>query len=125
MSSTHSRPDNRPESPELLGLRNATRELRLHLDTLPIDYKLDAAPHHFLAGLAFMHARQRYACADSMLGAGFGGSVIGSLAGASSSKACAGYGSAKIRADADRSSATSSKNGTGSASPSNRPTSAT
>jgi hypothetical protein len=80
MSTTNSRPDGRPESPELLNLRAATRELRLHLDTLPIGYNLDAPPDQFLGGLAFMLARQRYACAESMLGAGFGGTVIGSLA---------------------------------------------
>lgn len=34
----------------------------------------------FLTGLAFMFARQRYDCADSMIGAGFGGTVLGSIA---------------------------------------------
>ncbi|MGH3198115.1 MAG: hypothetical protein ACRDOH_10160 [Streptosporangiaceae bacterium] len=34
----------------------------------------------YLAGLAFMFARQRYACADSMIGASFGGTVLGSIA---------------------------------------------
>jgi hypothetical protein len=34
----------------------------------------------FFAELAFPFARQRYSCAESMIGAGFGGTVIGSLA---------------------------------------------
>ncbi|MEU4607552.1 hypothetical protein AB0F43_31590 [Kribbella sp. NPDC023972] len=80
MSSTPPRPDGRVESPQLSDLRDVTRALRFHLDTLPVEYKLAAPPHQFLAGLAFMLARQRFACADSMLGAGFGGSVVGTLA---------------------------------------------
>ncbi|MGI5133182.1 hypothetical protein ACQEVB_40725 [Pseudonocardia sp. CA-107938] len=74
------RPDGRPVTAETLRLRNATRALRLHLDQLPIDYNLDVPGDQFLAGLGFMFARQRYACADSMIGAGFGGTVIGSMA---------------------------------------------
>jgi len=73
------RPDGREVSEETVRLRVATRALRNHLDTLPIDYDLDVAPDFFLAGLAFMFARQRYDCADSMIGSGFGGTVIGSL----------------------------------------------
>jgi len=61
-------------------LRMATRALRLHLDTLPIDYRLDVSGDRFLAGWAFMFARQRYDCAESMIGAGFGGTVLGSMA---------------------------------------------
>ncbi|TDW22124.1 hypothetical protein EV650_0957 [Kribbella kalugense] len=80
MSSTPSRPDGRVESPELSDLRTTTRALRFHLDTLPVGYNLNCPPDQFLAGLAFMLARQRFACADSMLGAGFGGSVVGTLA---------------------------------------------
>jgi hypothetical protein len=34
----------------------------------------------FFAELAFPFARQRYSCAESLIGAGFGGTVIGSLA---------------------------------------------
>ncbi|SDH40987.1 hypothetical protein SAMN05216553_12134 [Lentzea fradiae] len=74
------RPDGQVATPETLKLRRATRALRLHLDELPIDYHLDISGDRFLAGLAFMSARQRYACADSMIGAGFGGSVIGAIA---------------------------------------------
>ena len=74
------RPDGRAVTPETKNLRMATRALRLHLDELPVDYDLDAPPDHFLAGLAFMSARQRYDCAESMIGAGFGGTVLGSLA---------------------------------------------
>ena len=74
------RPDGRAPTPETRKLRAATRTLRLHLDTLPIDYRLDVSADRFLAGLAFMFARQRYDCADSMIGAGFGGTVLGSIA---------------------------------------------
>jgi hypothetical protein len=73
-------PDGRAATPETVRLRRATRALRLHLDELPIDYDLDAPGDRFLARWAFMFTRQRYACADSMIGAGFGGTVIGSLA---------------------------------------------
>lgn len=74
------RPDGRVVSEETLRLRVATRALREHLDTLPIDYDLDAPPERVLAGFAFMFARQRYDCTDSMIGSGFGGTVIGSMA---------------------------------------------
>ncbi|MFY1632308.1 hypothetical protein ACN27F_03315 [Solwaraspora sp. WMMB335] len=74
------RPDGRIATPATRQLRVATRALRLHLDELPIDYRLDVPGDRFLAGLAFMFARQRYDCADSMIGAGFGGTVIGSMA---------------------------------------------
>lgn len=74
------RPDDRTPTPETRKLRVATRALRHHLDTLPIDYDLDVSGDRFLAGLAFMFARQRYDCADSMIGAGFGGTVLGSIA---------------------------------------------
>ncbi len=57
-----------------------TRALRYHLDTLPIDCNVDVSGDRFLAGLAFMFACQRYDCADSMIGAGFGGTVLGSIA---------------------------------------------
>jgi hypothetical protein len=50
------------------------------MDELPIDYRLDVPGDRFLAGLAFMFARQRYDCSDSMIGASFGGTVLGSIA---------------------------------------------
>lgn len=74
------RPDGRACTPDTRKLRMATRALRNHLDTLPIDYNIDVSADRFLAGLAFMFARQRYDCADSMIGAGFGGTVLGSIA---------------------------------------------
>jgi hypothetical protein len=45
--------------------------LRLHLDELP---------DRFLTGLAFMLARNRYSCAESLIGANFGGTLMGGLA---------------------------------------------
>jgi hypothetical protein len=74
------RPDGRTPSPELVELRKATRALRLHLDELPIDFNEGLTGDRFLAGLAFMSGRQRYDCAESMIGAGFGGTVLGALA---------------------------------------------
>lgn len=74
------RPDGRVIGTEIARLRLATRALRYHLDELPIDYRLDVPADRYLAGLAFMFARQRYDCADSMIGASFGGTVIGSIA---------------------------------------------
>lgn len=74
------RPDGRTPTDEILRLRFATRALRLHLDLLPVDYDEAVPPDSFLAGIAFALARNRYACAESMIGAGFGGTVIGSLA---------------------------------------------
>lgn len=74
------RPDGRASTSETRKLRAATRALRYHVDTFPIDYDLDVPGDRFLAGLAFMFARQRYDCAESMLGAGFGGTVLGSMA---------------------------------------------
>ena len=74
------RPDGRPVTPETGRLRDATRALRLHLDELPIDYHLDVPGDRFLTNLAFMFARQRFDCADSLIGAGFGGTGLGSLA---------------------------------------------
>ncbi|WP_285601352.1 hypothetical protein [Kineosporia sp. NBRC 101731] len=66
-------------SPETLKLRRATHALRLHLDGLPVDYNLQTSGDRFLAGQAFMFARNRYACAESMIGSGFGGTVIGAI----------------------------------------------
>lgn len=74
------RPDARPASPATLRLREATRALRLHLDELPVDYSEVVPPDWFLTSLAFMFARNRYACAESMIGSGFGGTVIGAIA---------------------------------------------
>ena len=74
------RPDGRAIQAETARLRLATRALRYHLDELPIDYRLDVPGDRYLAGLAFMFARQRYDCADSMIGASFGGTVLGSIA---------------------------------------------
>lgn len=74
------RPDARVASPATLQLRAATRALRLHLDELPVDYSEAVPPDRFLTGLAFMFARNRYACAESMIGSGFGGTVIGAIA---------------------------------------------
>lgn len=77
--SDQQRPDRRAETPETRRLRAATRTLRLHLDKLPIDFQLDVTGDQFLAGIAFMGARHRYGCVESMLGAGFGGTVIGAM----------------------------------------------
>jgi hypothetical protein len=74
------RPDGRTPTEETLELRAATRALRLHLDSLPINYNLSLSGDRFLAGLAFMFARQRYDCAESLIGSGFGGTVLGSIA---------------------------------------------
>ena len=60
-------------------MRDATRALRLHLNSLPVDFKEATTPDRFLAGLAFMSACQRFEAAESMIGSGFGGTVLGSL----------------------------------------------
>jgi hypothetical protein len=75
-----SRPDGRTASPELAALRSSTRALRLHLAGLPVDYDGGVSGDRFLAGLAFMSTRNRYDCAESMIGAGFGGTVLGAVA---------------------------------------------
>lgn len=74
------RPDGRISTRETLKLRAATRVFRLHLDELPVDYDEQVSPDRFLTGLAFMFARNRYGCAESMIGSGFGGTVIGAIA---------------------------------------------
>lgn len=74
------RPDGRTATPETGALRLATRALRKHLDELPVDYNLSVPGDRYLTGLAFMFSRQRYDCADSMIGAGFGGTVLGFIA---------------------------------------------
>ena len=63
------RPDGRAISSKTARLRLATRALRYHLDELPIDYRLDVPGDRYLVGLAFMFARQRYDCAESLIGA--------------------------------------------------------
>lgn len=74
------RPDGRTASAELVVLRSASRALRNHLDTLPVDYNQSLTSDRFLAGMSFMFARQRYGCAESLIGASMGGTVIGALA---------------------------------------------
>lgn len=73
------RPDGRIATAEIRRLRMATRALRYHLDELPVDYDLDMPGDRFLSSVAFMFARQRYDCAESMIGAGFGGTVLGAI----------------------------------------------
>jgi hypothetical protein len=74
------RPDGRTTTPQTRALRAATRALRDHLDTLPIDVAVEVPGDNFLAGLAFTFARQRCNCAESIIGAGFGGTVLGAMA---------------------------------------------
>lgn len=74
------RPDGREATPELLKLRTATRALRNHLDDLPVDYNQDLTADRFLAGLGFMCSRQRYGCAESLIGSAIGGTVLGAIA---------------------------------------------
>ncbi|SCK09493.1 hypothetical protein [Streptomyces sp. WMMB 322] len=74
------RPDGRISDEPTLQLRAATRALRLHLDELPVVFHHAGPADQFLAEVAFPLARQRYACAESLIGAGFGGTVVGALA---------------------------------------------
>lgn len=74
------RPDGRTASEELTKLRSATRALRNHLDELPVEYNHGLSSDRFLAGMSFMFARQRYGCAESLIGAGMGGTVLGAMA---------------------------------------------
>lgn len=74
------RPDGRAATAATTRLRVANRALRNHLDALPVDYDLAVSGDRFLAGLAFMFARQRYDCTDSLIGAGLGGPVMGAIA---------------------------------------------
>ncbi|MEV6021755.1 hypothetical protein [Streptomyces sp. NPDC052036] len=73
-------PDGREVGPSLASLRAATRALRFHLDTLPAVFHFDGPADQFLAEAAFPYARWRYACADSLLGSGIGGTVVGAMA---------------------------------------------
>lgn len=77
---SETRPDGRALSPATVELRVATRSLRFHLEELPIAYDLGTTPERLLANLSFMSARNRYSCADSMIGAGFGGTIVGAIA---------------------------------------------
>lgn len=79
-SGDEARPDGRTPSPETIRLRMATRALRYHLDTLPLEIDPNSTGEQFLTTLAIMSARHRYDCADSMIGASFGGTVLGSIA---------------------------------------------
>lgn len=74
------RPDGRTASAEVLKLRRATRALRLHLAELPVEYSQRVSGDRFLAGLSFMFARHRYECAESLIGSGMGGTVLGAIA---------------------------------------------
>lgn len=74
------RPDGREATPGLLRLRSATRALRNHLDDLPVDYNQDLTGDRFLAGMGFMYSRQRYGCAESLIGGAMGGTVLGAMA---------------------------------------------
>ena len=58
----------------------ATRALRNHLDDLPVDYNQDLTGDRFLAGMGFMYSRQRYGCAESLIGGAMGGTVLGAMA---------------------------------------------
>jgi len=51
----------------------------MHLDKLPVDFDLNVSSDRVLAGFVFVSARHRYACAESLIGAGFGGMTMGSL----------------------------------------------
>jgi hypothetical protein len=74
------RPDGHTSSPETLRLRAATRALRLHLDKLPAAFHFNGPGDQFFTELAFPFVCQRYSCAESLIGVGFGGTVISSLA---------------------------------------------
>lgn len=74
------RPDGRAASTAVIELRRATRALRVHLSRLPVDYNTGLGAEKFIAGLSFNFARQRYECAESLIGAGMGGVVIGAIA---------------------------------------------
>ncbi len=86
------RPDGRWASPATLRLRAATRLLRFHLEKLPVDYGEAVTPDRFLTGLAFMFARNQYACAESMIGSGFGERSSGLSHAATSRRGCGGFG---------------------------------
>lgn len=73
-------PDGREIDPLVASLRAATRAMRFHLDTLPAVFHFDGPGDQFLAESAFPYARWRYGCADSLLGSGMGGTVVGALA---------------------------------------------
>ncbi|KOX30425.1 hypothetical protein ADL07_19590 [Streptomyces sp. NRRL F-4707] len=73
-------PDGRVTSAETVRLRETSRALRTHLDTLPAVFHFAEPGDQFLAESAFPFARWRYGCATSLLGSGIGGTVVGALA---------------------------------------------
>lgn len=75
-----SRPDGRVSSEATLSLRSATRALRLHLRELPSVVHHGREADLFLAEAAFPFARFCYESAEALIGAGFGGTVLGALA---------------------------------------------
>lgn len=79
-TSDASRPDGRTSSKATLSLRGATRALRLHLAELPCVVHYGGEADLFLAEAAFPFARFCYESAESLIGAGFGGTVLGALA---------------------------------------------
>lgn len=79
-TSDRSRPDGRMSSEATLRLRGATRALRLHLRELPCVVHYGREPDLFLAEAAFPFARFCYESTESLIGAGFGGTVLGALA---------------------------------------------
>jgi hypothetical protein len=50
------------------------------MDGLPIPVDEHVSAERFLSGLAFISARNRYDCAESLIGAAFGGTVLGAMA---------------------------------------------
>ncbi|WP_137843750.1 hypothetical protein [Microbacterium sp. 2FI] len=44
-----------------------------------MDYNSGSGPDRFLAGISFNFARQRYGCAESLIGSGMGGVVLGAI----------------------------------------------
>ncbi|WEK12324.1 MAG: hypothetical protein P0Y48_07470 [Candidatus Microbacterium phytovorans] len=44
-----------------------------------MDYNSGLGPDRFLAGISFNFARQRYGCAESLIGSGMGGVVLGAI----------------------------------------------
>lgn len=73
-------PHGRTVSPETQRLRSAARSLVVHFASVPINVDFDGSSEDFLTSMAMMFARQRYGCAESLVGIGFGGTVMGSLA---------------------------------------------
>ncbi|MET7543151.1 hypothetical protein [Streptomyces sp. NPDC005507] len=74
------RPDGRVTAAATVRLREASRALRAHLDALPAEFHFGGPADRFLAESAFPFARWRFDCADSLIGSGIGGTVVGALA---------------------------------------------